>query len=110
MERFLARQTNLPPWLIARTRRALEAMLTAAQTWMAELPADRRPVATEAQLSAWLPRDGGRLPGDGDGVGMNVPSAPGAGPDGTAVTGAGPVRPVKVNGRADRVDRAPDGA
>jgi RecB family exonuclease len=41
---------------------------------------------------------------------MNVPSAPGAGPDGTAVTGAGPVRPVKVNGRADRVDRAPDGS
>ncbi len=82
MERFLAGRTNLPPWLIARTRRALELMLTAAQTWMAELPADRRPVATEAQLSTWLPRS--------DEVGRG--------------------RPVKVNGRADRIDQAPDGS
>src|SRR6478609_4042864 len=91
MERFLARQTNLPQWLVARTRRALEAMLTAAQTWMTQLPADRRPVATEAQLSAWLPRGDGSSPGvDGGGT-------------------AGTSRSVKVNGRADRVDRSPDG-
>ena len=32
MERFLSLQTQLPPWLLARTRRALEAMLTAAQS------------------------------------------------------------------------------
>lgn len=82
MERFLAGRTNLPPWLIARTRRALELMLSAAQAWMAELPADRRPVATEAQLTTFLPR--------GD-------------------EGA-PARPVKLSGRADRIDRAPDGS
>src|SRR6478752_475590 len=91
MERFLARQTNLPQWLVARTRRALEAMLAAAQTWMTQLPADRGPVATEAQLSAWLPRDDDSSPGvDGGGT-------------------AGTSRSVKVNGRADRVDRSPDG-
>ncbi len=43
MERFLTVQTQLPPWLLARTRRALEAMLTAAETWIADLPAGPQP-------------------------------------------------------------------
>ncbi len=94
MERFLARQTNLPRWLVARTRRALEAMLTAAQAWLADLPADRRPVATEAQLSAWLPR--------------GASAADDREPADTEAQTAGD-RPVALNGRADRIDRAPDG-
>ena len=98
MERFLAQPTGLPPWLIARTRRALHAMLAAAQAWIADLPADRRPVATEASLSAWLPR-----PAD-----EPVPGSAGAAAD--SVLPVVPIRPVRVRGRADRIDRAPDGS
>lgn len=100
MERFLTQPTGLPPWLIARTRRALQSMLTAAQAWIADLPADRRPVATEASLSTWLPR-----------AGNPPPSAPPADhPAGDPAVPAGPARPVRLNGRADRIDRAPDGS
>ncbi|HEY5880906.1 MAG TPA: ATP-dependent DNA helicase [Nakamurella sp.] len=118
-ERFLAGQTNLPPWLVARTRRSLEAMLTAARTWMAELPDGRRSVATEAQLSAWLPRTDLGSTGapcaaeDGasrEGSSEAGPSATAAGPPDALDRRDGTFRPVKVNGRADRVDRAPDGS
>lgn len=119
MERFLAQPTGLPPWLIARTRRALQTMLTAAQTWLAELPADRRPVATEAALSAWLPRTvaappgGAHPPAASGGTDDVVDPANDAGHDRRPpppIRPAGPTRPVRVKGRADRIDRAPDGS
>lgn len=108
-ERFLARHTGLPPWLVARTRRALHAMLTAAQTWMAQLPDGRRPLASEAVLSAWLPParpdPGGPTPGTTGAATPDVPAV--MTPAGT--TPEAPSRPVRVNGRADRIDRSPDG-
>ena len=119
MERFLAQPTGLPPWLIARTRRALQAMLTAAQAWLADLPSDRRAVATEAALSAWLPRataappvGGDRPEPDGGADGVGGPATDAGRPDRPAasITSAGPTRPVRVKGRADRIDRAPDGS
>lgn len=118
-ERFLARHTGLPPWLVARTRRALQAMLTAAQTWMAQLPAGRRPLASEAVLSAWLPParpdPGGPTPGTTGAATPDVPAVmtpAGTTPAGTTpavTTPEAPSRPVRVNGRADRIDRSPDG-
>ena len=47
MEHFLSLQHQLPPWLLARTRRALRNMLSAAQAWIAELPADRSLAGSE---------------------------------------------------------------
>jgi len=84
-ERFLSLQTQLPPWLLARTRRALEAMLTAAETWIADLPAGRSLAGSEVRLDVAVPPDG-------------LPDGP---------TGS---RPVRLDGRADRLDRAPDGS
>jgi RecB family exonuclease len=104
MERFLAQPTGLPPWLIARTRRALQAMLTAAQAWIAELPADRRPVATEAALSAWLPR-AAAAPAAVEPVVEPAVDATHGDPVPPAAS-----RPVRVSGRVDRIDRAPDGS
>ena len=83
MERFLSLQTQLPPWLLARTRRALEAMLNAAQVWLADLGPDRSLVGSEVRLSVAVPPDDD--------------------------SGAGP-REVRLEGRADRLDRAPDGS
>lgn len=85
MERFLTLQTQLPPWLLARTRRALDAMLTAAQAWIADLPADRRLAGSEVKLDVAIPADGLQ-----------------EGPAGS--------RPVRVQGRVDRLDRAADGS
>ena len=85
MERFLSLQTQLPPWLLARTRRALEAMLTAAESWIADLPADRRLAGSEVRLDVAVP------------------------PDGVSDEHS-PARPVRLAGRADRLDRAPDGS
>lgn len=88
MERFLRRQNQLPPWLIDRTRRALQSMVTAAQTWVADLPTDRTVAASEIRLSALVPPQG--------------------------VLAAAPAdrssRVVRLEGRADRVDRAADGS
>jgi RecB family exonuclease len=83
MERFLSLQTQLPPWLLARTRRALEAMLNAAQVWLADLGPDRSLAGSEVRLSVAVPPDDD--------------------------SGAGP-REVRLEGRADRLDRAPDGS
>ncbi len=84
MERFLLQQQHqLPPWLIARTRRALQSMLTAADAWITGLPADRTPVASELRLSVTVPPTDRPI---------------------------GEVRTVRLEGRADRVDRAPDGS
>ena len=55
MERFLSQQTQLPPWLLARTRRALETMLSAAETWIAGLPADRVLSGSEVRLAVRVP-------------------------------------------------------
>jgi hypothetical protein len=85
MERFLSLQTQLPPWLLERTRRALEAMLTAAERWIADLPADRRLAGSEVRLDVAVPPDGV----------SDYQSA---------------ARPVRLAGRADRLDRAPDGS
>ena len=57
MERFLSLQTQLPPWLLARTRRALEAMLNAAQVWLADLGPDRSLAGSEVRLSVAVPPD-----------------------------------------------------
>lgn len=155
MERFLGRPTGLPPWLIARTRRALQAMLTAAQAWIADLPADRRAVATEAALSAWLPRATAPAfvvptadpttadpitadpitadpitadpttadpttaePTTADPTTADPATADPAGADPTTADPrrvaradpGSPTRPVGVRGRADRIDRSPDGS
>ena len=88
MERFLALQTQLPPWLLARTRRALEAMLTAAETWIADLPAGPR---------------AGRIRGASCRSGCHRPTTD---PDELS----GRQREVRLEGRADRLDRAPDGS
>src|SRR6478752_5393032 len=94
MERFLSQQTQLPPWLLARTRRALEKMLTAAETWIAELPPDRVLSGSEVSLAVRVP-----------------PPAPvdGAAHEGAAGDGARG-REVWLEGRADRLDRAADGS
>jgi hypothetical protein len=89
MERFLSQQTQLPPWLLARTRRALEKMLTAAETWISELPPGRVLSGSEVALAVKLPPPA-PIVGGGDG-------------------GARP-REVWLEGRADRLDRAPDGS
>jgi len=81
MERFLAQQTHVPPWLLARTRRALEAMLTAAQTWMAQ-HTERTLVGSEVRLSVAVP----------------------------PVAGEPRTREVRLEGRADRLDRVADGS
>ena len=85
MERFLSVQTQLPPWLLARTRRALEAMLTAAQTWIADLPDGRSLAGSEVRLDVAIPPDAQQ----------------------EGLTGS---RPVRLEGRADRLDRASDGS
>lgn len=118
IERFLALPTGLPPWLVARTRRALLSMLAAAQAWIADLPADRRPVATEAALSAWLPRaDAGPEAASGPAAdpALTADSALMAGSAADPVADrpaerVGPARPVRIKGRADRIDQAPDGS
>ncbi|MEP6560031.1 MAG: ATP-dependent DNA helicase, partial [Nakamurella sp.] len=86
MERFLALQTQLPPWLLARTRRALKGMLTAAEAWIMDLPPDREMAGSEVKLS------------------VRVPAAEGADADRSTE------REVRLEGRADRLDRAPDGS
>ncbi len=88
MEGFLRQQHHLPPWLVARTRRALESMLTAAQSWVAALPAGRTMVASELRLSVPVP------PSD-----IRSDSAAGEA-----------ARPVRLEGRADRLDRTADGS
>jgi hypothetical protein len=94
MERFLSQQTQLPPWLLARTRRALEKMLTAAETWIAELPPDRMLSGSEVGLAIRVP-----------------PPAPtaDAAENGRAEDGTRG-REVWLEGRADRLDRAADGS
>ncbi|HEY4993283.1 MAG TPA: ATP-dependent DNA helicase, partial [Nakamurella sp.] len=88
MERFLALQTQVPPWLLARTRRALESMLTAAESWMRDQPGDRSLAGSEVRLSVTVPAD---------------PTLP-------AKESGRPPREVRLEGRADRLDRAPDGS
>ncbi|MET0865059.1 MAG: ATP-dependent DNA helicase [Nakamurella sp.] len=85
MERFLALQTHLPPWLLARTRRALESMLTAAEAWISQIPDGRELAGSEVKLSAAVPE-----PEDCDDL--------------------LPAREVRLEGRADRLDRLPDGS
>ncbi len=88
MERFLALQTHLPPWLIGRTRRALGSMMTAAESWIRDLPPGRTLAGSEVRLSVAVP-------------------ASGEGTDGA--TGSRP-REVRLEGRADRLDRTADGS
>lgn len=96
MERFLAQQAQLPPWLLARTRRAIEAMLTAAQTWIADLGPDRSLAGSEVRLSVAVPADSGQTADRG--------------PDGDVLPREVRPREVRLEGRADRLDRDPDGS
>ncbi len=87
-DEFLNRQTQLPPWLLARTRRALTAMLDAAIAWQSANYPGRTLVGSELKLSAKVPV----LPSDAaDG---HLPST----------------RPVVLEGRVDRLDRRADGS
>lgn len=87
VEQFLQQQQQLPPWLIARSRRALQSMLTAAQAWIDALPPERTLAASELRLSVTIPAEVQ-----------------------TAERGSGAGRVVRLEGRADRLDRAPDGS
>jgi hypothetical protein len=100
MEGFLSQQTQLPPWLLARTRRALERMLSAAETWMSGLPADRVLRGSEMKLAV-------RVPPPTPGVAGDDPA--GDDPARESPEDAGPLE-VWLEGRADRLDRAADGS
>jgi hypothetical protein len=111
MERFLALQQQLPPWLLARTRRALEKMLVAAEQWISTLPADRTLAGSEVPLSVRVPP----VPAD-DGDPPRPPAVDpleraGPGPDnGGPEGGARPTpREVILTGRSDRIDRTGSG-
>jgi RecB family exonuclease len=100
MERFLSQQTQLPPWLLARTRRALEKMLSAAESWISALPADRALSGSEVQLSVRVP------PLAPEATAADRPATEGLAPDRAEVR----PREVWLEGRADRLDRAADGS
>ena len=87
-DEFLRRQSQLPPWLLARTRRALTAMLDAAVAWQAENYPDRTLVGSELKLTADVP-----------------PNPPATAPGHLPST-----RPVVLEGRVDRLDRRADGS
>ncbi len=87
-DEFLSRQTQLPPWLLARTRRALTTMLNAAVAWQAENYPGRTLVGSELKLTATVP-----------------PLAPDSSAGHLAST-----RPVVLEGRVDRLDRRADGS
>jgi len=87
-DEFLNRQTQLPPWLLARTRRALTAMLDAAVAWQSENYPGRTLVGSELTLTAAVP-----------------PAPPGTQPGHLPST-----RPVVLEGRVDRLDRRADGS
>ncbi|GAA2000608.1 ATP-dependent helicase [Nakamurella flavida] len=59
VEAFLDRQAHLPPWQVARARRSLSAMMTAAQEWVGTQSADREFLGSEQEVSATLPADDG---------------------------------------------------
>lgn len=88
MQRFLAQQNQLAPWLLARTARALESMLTAAETWIAELPDDRRLAGSEVSMSVKVPAEASRADAEG----------------------SSRSREVRLEGRVDRLDAAADGS
>ena len=104
MEHFLALQHQLPPWLLARTRRALRNMLTAAQAWIAELPADRTLAGSEVTLTVRVPPVGAGTAPAGEGEFFAPEELESTRPPGL------PPRTVLLAGRADRIDRAPDGS
>jgi superfamily I DNA/RNA helicase len=129
MEGFLAQQSQLPPWLVARTRRALASMLTAAETWIAELPANRTLAGSEVRLRVAVPPPGPvSSEPDPNAVRRNVESSALPQPDGvdadsvssdrrvetrgqaTDLKPALANRPVRLEGRADRLDRGSDGS
>jgi len=85
---FLHRQTQLPPWLLARTRRALTAMLDAAVAWQADNYPGRTLLGSELKLTANVPPNASA-------------TAPGHLPS---------TRPVVLEGRVDRLDRRADGS
>ena len=87
-DEFLNRQIQLPPWLLARTRRALTAMLDAAVAWQTDNYPGRTLLGSELKLTA------------------NVPPIPPA----TAPGHLPSTRPVVLEGRVDRLDRRADGS
>ncbi len=83
IDAFLAGQDQLPPWQLARTRRGLLSMLTAAQAWVAATHPPRELLGSELAMD------------------LPVPSSP-------AGTAAG--HEVRLVGRVDWLSRRPDGA
>lgn len=100
LDRFLESRSGQAPWLRARQRRVLGAMLDAAVTWDAENRIRRRTVGSEVALRVALPEpapDGATVSGWATGA------VDGAGEDG------GSDRRVWLTGRVDRLERLPDG-
>ena len=82
IESFLRTQENLPPWQVARTRRALESMLTAAQAWVGDNHPPRSLLGSEIEMDVLVP------------------------PADDATDSA----EVRLVGRVDWLSRSPDGA
>ena len=80
VEAFLDRQSHLPPWQIARARRSLSSMMTAARAWVQSQVGEREFLGSEQEVAATLP--------------SGVDGAP----------------PVRISGRVDWLSRRPDGS
>lgn len=100
LDRFLDTRTGQAPWLRARQRRTLMAMLDAAASWHAENRIRRRTIGSEVPLRVAVPA---AAPPD--------PAVPGAVDpvSGSVPTGAVPGRRVWLTGRVDRLERREDG-
>ncbi len=57
IETFLSGQHHLPPWQLARTRRGLLSMLSAAQSWVRDDLPPRTVVGSELEMDLLLPAD-----------------------------------------------------
>ncbi len=83
IEVFVTGQDRLPPWQLARTRRGLLSMLSAAQAWVRENHPPRTLIGSELELDLPLPAAGAPAPGD---------------------------HPVRLVGRVDWLSERPDGS
>lgn len=81
IEPFLDQQDRLPPWQLARTRRGLLAMLSAAQAWVTQNHPPRKLIGSELDLDLPIPPD----------------------------VADGAQRPVRLVGRVDWLSATPEG-